>query len=287
MREPITDYKSYIQKGLAAPKKRERVMQDFTNTFLKMGVSQEDAQSLSHCTLRILEWEDMPIAESEAKIFEMLSTKPVSKKDPTVLTQKIDRLLKDRAKIITAQVLPHLQKYKEFPMLDFGAGDGKVTKALHISGYHILGVDVKSYGDTAACPDRLYIFDGLKTEFNRAHFSQSIVTNVLHHAANNESCIAELSRITRKRLVVIETVPEGQTEDEAEADRFRTFMNDYFYNRLLHDPSIDVPVPGTYETAAGWKQRFEPYGWRCTHEKDLGYDIPAIADRHHLLVFDR
>jgi hypothetical protein len=63
-------------------------------------------------------------------------------------------------------------------------------------------------------------------------------------------------------------------------------MNDYLYSRLLRDPALDIPVPGTYETAEGWTRRIKAHGWRNTHSQALGKN-PLIQNDHHLLVFER
>jgi Fe-S cluster biosynthesis and repair protein YggX len=112
-----------------------------------------------------------------------------------------------------------------------------------------------------------------------------LLTNVLHHEKNNEKIIDELDRIVRRRLVILETVPIGETENDMEQDKDRTFMNDYLYNHLFHN--ADVPVPGTFETPNKWIERFSNHGWKLVNEKDLGFDQPTIKDRHYLLVFER
>lgn len=283
----VKDMGKYIREGLQDPRKCEQVLGDFEKTFKSIGMCPAGARAMAGNVVRALTFQINSLPKAELEIYDMLSKAFFSPEDKTTITRKIAQMLTNRARTITEQVAPHLEPLNGHPTLDFGAGDGQVTQELYFKGHNIVGVDVKPYPQSQTLNVPILPFDGIRTSFNRSSFKQAVVTNVLHHAEENEACIRELSRVVTKRLVVIETVPEGKTLEEAEADRFRTFMNDYFYNRLLHDPRIDVPVPGTYETAEGWKQRFAPYGWRCKHEENLGYDIPVIADRHHLLVFDR
>ncbi len=151
-------------------------------------------------------------------------------------------------------------------------------------GHNVIGVDVRDYrAEGVTIP--IKILNSSKTPFNNNEFSTVLMSNVAHHEADNESVIAELTRIVRDKLVVIETVPNGNTPDEIEADRDRTFMNDYLYNRLFHN--ADIPVPGTYETPQGWIDRFEKHGWQVSYSENLGYDQPVIRDVHHLLTFKR
>ena len=122
------------------------------------------------------------------------------------------------------------------------------------------------------------------------------MTNVAHHEPENQLVLAELARIIRPggRLIVIETVPEDKTEEALEI----TFLNDYFYNRILH--CADIAVPGTYETLEGWIGRFDDVGFELDLLEDvddpllresnpfpLGYDQPTIRDLHALYVFRR
>ncbi|MBK4736270.1 hypothetical protein [Noviherbaspirillum pedocola] len=83
------------------------------------------------------------------------------------------------------------------------------------------------------------------------------------------------------RAVVIETVPLGATEQEAQANLPLTFLNDYFYNRLLHD--ADIPVPGGFETIKSWARRFEGMGFMVRDLVGLGIDQPLIRDPHCIL----
>ncbi|MEN9647956.1 MAG: hypothetical protein RLY57_760, partial [Candidatus Parcubacteria bacterium] len=117
------------------------------------------------------------------------------------------------------------------------------------------------------------------------HYEAAVLTNVIHHEKINENILKELDRIVARKLVIIETVPVGNTPEEIVLDRERTFANDTLWNRFFN--YADIPVPGTYETPEDWIKRFESYGWKTTHSEDLGYDQKSIHDVHHLLVFER
>lgn len=266
-----------LKAALADNFTRAAAQADFARAFHLVGQSPQAADDLA-----VHIFASLDTGQSEASIYTMLASQRIG---ATPLLHAIDAQLYDRANTIFRQVHPHFQCVRG-PVLDFGAGDGQVTQRLADAGHDITGLDVRAYRR----PDinvRIEIYDGHNIRFGNKRFNAALATNVLHHAADNETCIAELSRVVRDRLVIIETVPVGTTPDAIEKDRLRTFMNDYFYNRLLHDPKFDVPVPGTYETPQGWIDRFARYGWRNTVSQNLGVDIPVIQDTHHLLVFER
>ena len=109
--------------------------------------------------------------------------------------------------------------------------------------------------------------------------------NVLHHDPDNERILKDLNDIVTHRLIVIETVPEADSEDDAKKDWGRMLLNDALWNRFFN--YANIPVPGTYEIPVNWIKRFEKYGLRCIHSEDLGFDQPTIQDRHHLFVFKK
>ncbi len=203
---------------------------------------------------------------------------------------KIAKCLSRRADIITEQVSPWIlsegadMKADQLTMLDFGTGDGQVADKICKQGVLVTGVDVRDYRHQGVkIPFKT--FDGYRTPFSSGQFDVVLATNVLHHEARNNKAEAEIRRVLKPggRFVVIETVPVGNSKHELEMDFERTFINDYFYNRILH-PGADVPVPGTYDTPSGWKNRFSQWA-TLEFEDNLGIDIPVIRDFHWLGVF--
>ncbi|MEI8061780.1 MAG: methyltransferase domain-containing protein [bacterium] len=130
-------------------------------------------------------------------------------------------------------------------------------------------------------------FNGITTQYPNEHFEVVLSTNVLHHSAKNQKAEAEIRRILKPggSFVVIETVPIGDHPQDLAVSFERTFVGDYFYNRILH-PGANVPVPGTYETPSGWTKRFTRWS-RMVFSQDLGIDIPVIQDSHWLGVFTK
>ena len=276
--------KERIERSLEDETTRAKVADDFLYTFEQLGLTSEQAKQLCDNIFALLS-SDKPLPDVERgtlSTFENIKLK-IGDKEPNLI-EILHEKLRDRAKIIASQVAPHLGDVKE-KAIDYGAGDGLVTQMLHDQlGLDIEGVDVRLYKDPKVTVP-IKIFNGGHVEVADGTYEAALLTNVLHHEKDNEKIFDELDRIVRRKLVIIETVPVGETEEIMEQDKDRTFMNDYLHNRLFH--SADVPVPGTYETPKKWVDRFAQHGWKLVNEEDLGFDQPTIKDRHYLMVFEK
>jgi SAM-dependent methyltransferase len=278
--------KSRIERALSDPEIRKKTQDDFTYTFQQLGLSSEVSLELCNEIFNALS-ENKPLSAIETDMLHKLEGIFIDNPDSDDKKNLIEILhakLKYRAELIFSQVSRFLSDASG-RVIDFGAGDGRVMQLLHDAlGLDIEGADVRQY----SAPDvtvPIKPFDGNRMNVPDGFYDVGIMTNVAHHEKDNENILRELSRIIKKKLVVIETVPTGKTDAEIEKDRERTFMNDYLYNRLFHN--ADVPVPGTFEIPDGWVRRFAKYGWRVIHSENLGYDQPTIKDVHHLFVFEK
>jgi hypothetical protein len=273
-----------IESAFGDPEIRQKAEYDFTYTFGQLGLSEQDANSLKDVVIQnLLSGGNLAdIEKNVLAIFEQ--TKVVTDNGDKTLVEVLHEKLAGRAELIYEQT----QKYFEGvdgKVVDFGAGDGQVTQLLKDKdGLDIEGYDVRSYpAQGVSVPIRL--FDGGIVPVEDGHYEAGLMTNVAHHEKDNEKILIETTRIIGGRLVVIETVPTGETEEEVAKDCERVFLSDYLYNRLFHN--ADIPVPGMYETPQGWIDRFSQHGWNVTHSEDLGFDQPTIRDVHHLLVFEK
>ena len=269
--------------------------EDATHTFTALGLEQERARELFAYIQNIffsVFCENLPLPDIEQKILARFASTKIGDRN---IVQILDEKLADRAEIIYSQISPHLQNIHG-KALDFGAGDLQVTQMLQDrDGLEIQGVDVRYYRKQGAMnPVGFTLYDGNTLSFNDRYFAVSVATNVLHHAGetddgprsqNNEQALSELCRVTRQKLVIIETVPDPDYYAiNAKGAMERTFWNDYLYNRLFHN--ADVPVPGRYETLEGWPARFNKYGFRVISTIPLAYDQPTIRDYHVLYVLE-
>ena len=271
-----------LQEALENPDTLEKIESDFTTTFEELGLESAQASRLyKEIEQTLRSGEDLD--EIEGKIFDLLQNIEIERGRKN-LVESLNQALAERAETIFEQVSPYL-KGIEGRVLDFGAGDGEVAELIkNEMGIAVEGADIRDYRNNGVSVP-IKIFDGEHLDVPDGTYQATIVINVLHHEIDNEKIIKELSRLVSGRLIIIETISEGESEEEMQADLGRTFLNDYLYNRLFHN--ADIPVPGTYETPQKWIDRFAKYGWHLTFEKDLGFDQPIIRDRHYLLVLDR
>lgn len=279
-KEELMVMKRRIENALNDPEIKQQVFGDFSYTFQQLGLSVEQSNELCQSIMTQL-LQPQSLDKTERDILNQFGEFKIENKN---LIEVLHEKLKGRADLIFSQLKEYLKDVKG-KVFDYGAGDGQVTQKLHDElGLDIEGGDVRSYvAKGVSIPVR--VFSGKRVEVEDNHYEAAVMTNVAHHERDNEQILQELSRIVAKKLVVIETVPVGQSEEEISKDKERTFMNDYLYNRLFHN--ADVPVPGTFETPQGWIDRFTKYGWRVKHSVDLGFDQPTIKDVHHLLVLEK
>ena len=268
----------------------ERVYADYLHFFEKIGIATNDAQAIT-TTILSTPWLQKSLDSIEVDIHEFLRSKTVtlsSAEGETPFLDAVRRVRQDRAERILGQIGQYLRDI-EGEIIDFGTGDGRVAQKIQdVLRKKICGVDVTAYRPVEGQTVPMSLFDGRTVKVNPKTFDAGICINVLHHERENEKILDELDRIVKKRLVIIETVPDGDTSEEAEKDKARVFMNDYLSNRIIHGAmcGADIPVPGAYDTPKGWASRLEARGYDIIVSQDLGYDQLAIRDRHHLIVAD-
>ncbi|MEY2664347.1 MAG: hypothetical protein RIT04_155 [Candidatus Parcubacteria bacterium] len=262
----------------------KRATKDYIQTFIDIGMGEKKAGELCACIMHLLRKvcsRALTLKKAEVLIVKEMSEYRV---DGRGIREVLNEKLANRSNIVVSQIAPYLKSVTG-PVIDFGCGDGSISQILHDQmGLNITGYDVTSYRlPSVSIP--MVKFDGKTVPVADGRFEAAVVTNVIHHEADNERIIKELTRVVSKKLVVIETVPNPtKNKHNAEAEKSRVFMNDYLYNRLFQF-GAEIPVPGTYETAENWPKRFAEHGWKTEVSVDLGIDQKIIRDRHHLYVF--
>ncbi len=255
---------------------------DFITTFSGLGVEQETAVQLALFVLQQIQSAKSAI-KLENDIFARYQEIKI-KKDGKYLSlpQALTENISGRAETIFNQVSDCFTSING-PVIDYGAGDCQVTQLLKDRlDLDIEAADVVDYRTPHTTVQFTAIRNG-KLDRPDGCYAAALLTNVLHHEKDNAVILADINRLVTGRIVIIETVPEGKTDADQEADLGRTFLNDWFYNRTFH-PNAGIPVPGSYETIDGWKSRFTRTGWKIEKVTDLGRDQPLIADRHVLYV---
>ena len=145
----------------------------------------------------------------------------------TIIKKKI---FKKRATRLANFILPYLNENEK--ILDFGCGTLTVAEEIaKTKKVQIEGVDVIDFNLTDL---PLSIYDGKKTDFEDKTFDTAYATFVLHHVDNVEALFAEILRITKKRIILIEDTYENQLE------LFWIKFLDYIENRV---GSLKMNIP--------------------------------------------
>jgi len=258
---------------------RYMVLNDFSKTFKRIGVS--CPEELAYQVIeKIINARTIEEAEFEVEKLFLSDSYIKNKKN---VFDFIQAGLEARTEILFREISPHLNGIRK--VIDYGCGNGMLAQTLHDRcNISIKGVDIRDFlAEDVSIP--FVKFDGHNVPVLDKFYECGILVHVLHHEKENEKILKELDRIVSKKLIIIETIPEANNEEEAEKDWGRMLWNDTLWNRFFNH--ADIPVPGTYEIPLNWIKRFEIYGWKNTVSEDLGFDISTIQDRHHLFVFER
>lgn len=187
------------------------------------------------------------------------------------LTERIGESLRDRSQIIHGQLTPYVGAGS---ILDVGCGDGKVAEAFQDGQRTIQLIDVVDYNRTTL---PFQVYDGLHISLPNKSSDYSFLVTVLHHCDDPLTVLRETMRITRKRILVIESVYLNEANR-----RFNMFF-DWFYNRVLHD---DVNVPYHFNSPEGWERLFQEEGLTLAASVDIGLDQVTVPEYHWLFALD-
>ena len=158
-------------------------------------------------------------------------------------------------------------------VLDLGAGEGYVTAALRerLDGW-ICPVDVGPFRRVAGS---YVVYDGGRLPFGDDAFNTTLLLLTLHHCAAPEGVLHEAVRVTRRRLIVSESVYCTRR------DRFWLDLLDGRLNRHRHDGRM--PPALHFKGTDEWRTLFERLGLSVTHTRWLGCRWERLV--HHPLLF--
>ena len=189
---------------------------------------------------------------------------------------------KDKKDISNQRAKMNFANMKEYifgeKILDLGAGDGLL--ALEIKNQlnkEVILVDILDYNSTDL-PLILYnpeekiplVNDGVDT---------TILYTVLHHSSDPKHLLQEAMRVTKKRLVIKEAYVE--IEDNLVTNSFF----DWFYNRVIGDEDINVPL--NFLKLEGWEKLLKSGGFDVIETKHLGIDEPCIPEHQVFIIAEK
>ncbi len=183
--------------------------------------------------------------------------------------------LRNRSKKIFEQTSPFVEGGSM--LLDLGCGDGKVGEMfVQEHGCKVTLMDIMDYQKTAL---PFHKYNGRETRFIDDQFEHVLLVTVLHHSDDPIAVMSEALRIASKSVIVIESVYFN--------DMHRVFNSffDWFYNRVLNNPDVNVPL--NFLPPKAWVSLFGELGGRTTHMEHFGIDMPVVPEWHTLYVIEK
>jgi 2-polyprenyl-3-methyl-5-hydroxy-6-metoxy-1,4-benzoquinol methylase len=185
-------------------------------------------------------------------------------------------------------------------VLDFGCGDGKITNmiASYLNESSVHGFDIIN-----SMPEKTdnKAFFNINTQgflgksISSGNFDCIFVVNVLSHCSDLDGILERIKNLTN-RIVIVETVPFWTKVKEIEINKERTFLNDYFYNRIF-SKQTNIPFVGNYKAPHGWDVLFAQKGFEVKSSLSKSFDFnhlllseekrPLVKTKHYIGVYEK
>ncbi len=170
---------------------------------------------------------------------------------------------------------PHLATPRR--LLDLGAGDGFVGEAaaadMGLRDADVTLADVLDFNQTDL---PLVRYDGRRLPFADRAFDATLLTFVLHHAADPDAVLRAARRVTAGRVLVLESIVETPW------DRRWLPFADRLANRLRSGGRMGEEVLH-FGSPEAWRARFASAGFRVVEEERRGH----VLHKRHLFVLER
>jgi SAM-dependent methyltransferase len=162
-------------------------------------------------------------------------------------------------------------------LLDLGAGEGYVTAALRRrTGIWTCAVDIGRY---QRLPVPYLLYDGTRLPFRDTAFDSTLISLALHHCADPERVLDEALRVTRFRLIILESVYRSRWERFC-LERLDAWLNSYRHGGTMHPPLA-------FKTAAEWQQVFDARALQTVDQSWLGTWWERLVHQPALFVLDK
>jgi SAM-dependent methyltransferase len=161
-------------------------------------------------------------------------------------------------------------------VLDLGAGEGYVALALaRRAGAWVCSVDV---GPFARARTPYVTYDGERLPFADGAFDTTLLLLTLHHCAAAERVLDEAVRVTRARLIVVESVWRHGL------DLFWLRVLDGRVNRLRH--AGHMPAATRFRRSEEWSAIFGARRLECVASRWLGSRWERLFHHPRLWALD-
>ena len=222
------------------------------------------------------------------------------------VTEKIQDHLSDRAEKIYDQIKPFLVGNTA---LDLGCGDGKIGTILAKKGFQTTLADVyKNPNVEKTGLEFIDLNQGQDVPLQKQYDNVLLLT-VMHHSDDPIKTLREAKRLSRERIIIIESVDgispnieetfDYGIQSKKESQRFKLLNQeeqrlvniffDHFYNRVLHYSSnieSKVNVPFNFNTPKEWSRIFRENQLTQLAVQYLGVDQPIVPEYHTLHILE-
>lgn len=189
---------------------------------------------------------------------------------PSRIGQFLQAFLRRYAEFEAEAIAPFLVGER---LLDLGAGEGYVAAAVRRrTGIWVCAVDIGPY---RRLPVPYLMYDGTRLPFEKGTFDTTLISLALHHCADPEAVLDEALRVTRLRLVILESVYRNRWE------RFCLERLDGWLNRYRHGGEMHLPL--TFKRAEEWQQLFDAQSLQTVARRWLGSRWERLV--HQPLLF--
>jgi SAM-dependent methyltransferase len=188
-----------------------------------------------------------------------------------VLTALAHAVLRAYGRRTARDLRPHLAGRR---VLDLGGGEGFVAEALRRqpSAPWVCGADIGAF---RRVPGPYVVYDGARLPFRDATFDTTLLLLTLHHCRDAGTVLAEAVRVTRRRLLLTESVYRNR------AERWWLLALDGPFNGRRHggamSRALDVRPP------EAWRHALQAQGLTVSATAWLGPWWERLV--HHPLLF--
>jgi SAM-dependent methyltransferase len=122
-------------------------------------------------------------------------------------------------------------------------------------------------------------YDGCRLPFRDGSFDTTLILLALHHCAAPEAVMDEATRVTRLRVIVMESVFRNRRE------RFWLTLLDERLNRYRHQGHMHIPL--AFRRPEEWWQCFTARGLQVVDVRWLGTRWERLVHHPVLYVLDK
>jgi ubiquinone/menaquinone biosynthesis C-methylase UbiE len=142
-------------------------------------------------------------------------------------------------------------------ILDLGCGSGIVAKTLQdFFQAEVIGVDIK---DRRIVNIPFKIIDGKTLPFPENSFDIIFISYVLHHSLDPLALIKEAKRVSNKKIIIYEDLPEGFLSKLI--CRLHNFLFDRFFQHQK--------TPFSFKSEEEWEKIFKEIGLKLIFKKKV------------------